>query len=57
MEDTNVLGTIVLIGIFVFPIILAICLYNRLVRVKNQVQYALSAIDVYLKKRFDLIPN
>jgi len=30
---------------------------NALVRLKNKVEEAWSTIDVYLKKRFDLIPN
>ncbi len=48
------------------PIILIVCLlvalflilgYNQLVRKRNQVDNAFSAIDAMLKKRFDLIPN
>lgn len=31
--------------------------YNKLVRMKNAVEEAFSTIDIYLKKRFDLIPN
>ena len=40
-------------------VILIICIafYNSLIRKKNQVTNALSAIDVMLKKRFDLLPN
>lgn len=57
MENTNVVGMVILIGVIVLPILIAIWMYNRLVQAKNQVQYALSSIDVYLKKRFDLIPN
>ncbi len=30
---------------------------NKLVRLKNKVEEAWATIDVYLKKRFDLIPN
>jgi len=32
-------------------------IYNRLVKADNQVDEALSLIDVQLKKRFELIPN
>jgi LemA protein len=32
-------------------------LYNSLVGKKNQVENAFASIDVYLKKRYDLIPN
>ena len=31
--------------------------YNGFVKLKNMVQEAFSTMDVYLKKRFDLIPN
>ncbi|RDC56878.1 LemA family protein [Pedobacter chinensis] len=42
------LGLVFLFGIF---------FYNNLIGKKNQVINAFSAIDVMLKKRFDLIPN
>ncbi|WP_316849838.1 LemA family protein [Pedobacter agri] len=44
---------IILIVIFLFGIFF----YNSLIGKKNQVTNAFSAIDVMLKKRFDLIPN
>lgn len=45
---------LIIIGvIFLFGIIF----YNSLIGKKNQVTNAFSAIDVMLKKRFDLIPN
>ena len=37
--------------------IVAIVCYNKLVREKISVEEAFSTMDVYLKKRFDLIPN
>lgn len=37
--------------------IIGISIYNSLIGKKNQVTNAFSAIDVMLKKRFDLIPN
>ena len=37
--------------------ILAILMYNRMVRLRNQVENALSQIDVQLKRRYELIPN
>ena len=46
-----VLGALVLVAIFVIGI------YNRLVRLRNQVKNAWSQIDVQLKRRHDLIPN
>ncbi len=43
-----IIGVMFLFGIF---------FYNSLIGKKNQVTNAFSAIDVMLKKRFDLIPN
>jgi len=47
------------IGIVAVVVILLVpfFLYNSLVGHKNNVEQAFSAIDVQLKKRFDLIPN
>ena len=47
---------IVLIAIAVIALFV-IFLYNRLVKLKNQVKNAWSQIDVQLKRRNDLIPN
>ena len=33
------------------------CIYNGLVRLRNEVKNAWSQIDVQLKRRYDLIPN
>lgn len=38
-------------------LIIGIGIYNSLIGKKNQVANAFSAIDVMLKKRFDLLPN
>jgi len=45
---------LVIIG---FLFLMGIFFYNSLIGKKNQVTNAFSAIDVMLKKRFDLIPN
>ena len=55
----------IVIGVvFLFLIIIAICIVawwikvrNAFVRLKNKVEEAWATIDVYLKKRYDLIPN
>ncbi|KQR71947.1 LemA family protein [Pedobacter sp. Leaf176] len=46
-------------AIIIIGALLLICIffYNSIVGKKNQVTNAFSAIDVMLKKRFDLIPN
>lgn len=48
---------IIISVILAFLIIIGITIYNSLIGKKNQVKNAFSAIDVMLKKRFDLIPN
>jgi len=57
-------GAIVGIVVAVVMIILiisligwAISVYNRIIRMENDVEESFSTIDVYLKKRWDLIPN
>ena len=45
---------IIIIAIF---LLYAICLYNNLVKLNNKVKEAFATMDVYLKKRWDLIPN
>lgn len=47
----------VILPIIVIFILLWIFYYNSLIGKRNQVTNAFSAIDVMLKKRFDLIPN
>ena len=41
----------------VVAVLFVISLYNRLVRLRNGVENAFSAIDVQLKQRCDLIPK
>lgn len=47
-----------IIGIIVIIIVVAfIIIFNKLIQNKNKVKEAFSTMDVYLKKRWDLIPN
>jgi len=46
-----IFAVIVVIGIFIASI------YNKLVRLRNGVKSAWSDIDVYLKKRYNLVPG
>jgi len=48
---------IIVAVIAVLVLIIGIGIYNSLISKKNQVANAFSAIDVMLKKRFDLLPN
>lgn len=47
----------ILLGIVLFCLLIYICLRNRLVSLKNKVEYANGAVDAMLRQRFDLIPN
>ena len=47
----------IFLWIIVAIVIIAIFLYNSLVRSRNQVDEAWSDIEVQLKRRYDLIPN
>lgn len=47
---------IILIAVVVL-ILMAVGMYNSLIRLKNRVNEAWSDIDVQLKRRYDLIPN
>jgi len=46
-----IIGLIVIIGLWL------VISRNSFVSIKNQVEEAFSTMDVYLKKRYDLIPN
>ncbi len=49
---------IIFIGIILFIILIIVLIqYNKLIKLRNKVKQAESAIDVYLTQRFDLIPN
>ena len=57
-------GTIILLVVIGLIVIIAIAIIgwwistrNNFVRLKNKVEEAWATIDVYLKKRYDLIPN
>lgn len=47
----------VLIGVAVLLVLFLTVGYNRLVRLRNQIEGAWSQIDVQLRRRYDLIPN
>ena len=47
----------IIIAIVVILLLLVFSTYNSLVKLNNRVEEAFSTMDVYLKKRWDLIPN
>ena len=48
---------VALILILITLIAYIIATYNIFIKLKKQINNSYSVIDVYLKKRFDLIPN
>lgn len=54
---TGMLLLIVIAAVIVLIAIWAISAYNGFIRLRNMVEEAFSTMDVYLKKRYDLIPN
>lgn len=47
----------IIIGIVVILLVYSFVVYNSLIRLSNRVKEAFATMDVYLKKRWDLIPN
>lgn len=55
MEFLIILGVVFLIAILIGLWVMSV--YNTLVSMRNNVDEGFSTMDVYLKKRYDLIPN
>lgn len=59
--STGTITAIVIGGVALLLVIIIMCwaisTYNKFVQMRNQYEEAWATIDVYLKKRFDLIPN
>lgn len=51
------MGMYILIGIVILLVLICLIIYNSLVKSRNLVKEAFSTMDVYLKKRWDLVPN
>jgi len=47
----------IIIGILIVLFVSTLIMYNTFIKINNKVKEAFSTMDVYLKKRFDLIPN
>ena len=62
MEEVCIMGTstiiLIIIGVLlVGGVLWVIGAYNGFIRMRNAVEEAFSTMDVYMKKRYDLIPN
>jgi LemA protein len=51
------IAVLFILGIIVIVILMAISLYNRLVKLRNNREQAFADVDVQLKQRHDLIPQ
>lgn len=47
----------IVLGIAVVIVVAGIGIYNNLVKLQTMIEEAFSTMDVYLKKRYDLVPN
>lgn len=47
----------ILIGIIVLCLLYVLVTYNSFIKLRNKINEAFSTMDVFLKKRWDLIPN
>lgn len=47
----------IVVAVVVIIALFAVSVYNRLIKGANSCEEAFSTMDVYLKKRYDLIPN
>lgn len=53
----GIIIAIVIVVIIIGLVLWLISMYNTFIKMRNNVEEAYSTMDVYLKKRYDLIPN
>ncbi|MFV0255329.1 MAG: LemA family protein [Erysipelotrichaceae bacterium] len=46
-----------IILVLILMVVFVVTTYNGLIKMRNRIEEAFSTMDVYLKKRYDLIPN
>ena len=56
LEEKTMVKWILLI-VLIALVVWIIAAYNGLVKLKNKCEESFSTMDVYLKKRYDMIPN
>lgn len=47
----------IILAVLLVVIIIILVIYNRIIKAKNRINNSKANIEIYLKKRFDLIPN
>lgn len=55
--ETGTIILIVILLILAIGVVWFIAAYNGFIRLRNSVEEAFATMDVYMKKRYDLIPN
>ena len=55
--DTGTIILIVILAVVAIGVIWFIAAYNGFIKLRNSVEEAFATMDVYMKKRYDLIPN
>jgi len=53
----EIVGIYILIGVIAVILLYIVATYNSFIKLSNKVKEAFATMDVYLKKRWDLIPN
>ena len=51
------IALLIILALVIIAVIWVISAYNGFIRLRNMVEEAFATMDVYLKKRYDLIPN
>ncbi|MDE6583298.1 MAG: LemA family protein [Clostridia bacterium] len=51
------IAVIVIAAVLVLILIWGICVFNTLIRLRSNVDESFSTMDIYMKKRYDVIPN
>ncbi len=57
MQTGTIIAIVVIVAVVLILVIWLASSYNKFVKGRNTAEEAWSTIDVYLKKRYDLIPN
>ena len=47
----------IILAVLLVVILIILGIYNKIIRAKNRVKNSKANIEIYVKKRFDLIPN
>lgn len=55
--EIGTIALLVILAVIVIAVLWVIAAYNGFVRLRNMVEEAFATMDVYMKKRYDLIPN